>query len=97
MIDGNKVKIDNTNLIYHYEITPAMPYGLLENLSISGYIDFSKIGTGHIDVTKWKYYNTENIATITLGIDAYVEENKGISEVVLDFYDNQGIAASYHI
>jgi signal transduction histidine kinase len=62
-----------------------------------GFIDFSKIGTGAIDLTHWKYYNAENISTLTLGLDAYVEENKGIAEVALEFYDNQGYAATYHI
>lgn len=86
-----------TNLIYNYEITPAMDYGLLREYSIEGYIDFSKIGTGAIDMTYWKYYNTENSSTLSIGLDAYVEENKGIAEVVLEFYDNQGKTAAYHI
>jgi hypothetical protein len=74
-----------------------MDYGLLREYSIEGYIDFSKIGTGSIDLTYWKYYNTQNTSTLSVGFDAYVEENKGIAEVVLEFYDNQGIAAAYHI
>ena len=88
---------DITNLVYHYEITPAMDYGMLDEYAIEGYIDFSKIGTGSIDMTYWKYYNTENSSTLSIGLDAYVEENKGIDEVALEFYDNQGIAATYHI
>jgi hypothetical protein len=74
-----------------------MDYGLLREYSVEGYIDFSKIGTGAIDLTHWKYYNAENISTLTLGLDAYVEENKGIAEIALEFYDNQGYAATYHI
>lgn len=90
-------KLDTKNLIYHYEITPAMPYGLLREYSIDGYIDFSKIGTGAIDLKAWKYFNGENISTLTIGMDAYVEDNMGIQSVVLEFYDNQGMAAAYHI
>lgn len=90
-------KPDTRNLIYHYEITPAMPYGLLREYSIDGYIDFSKIGTGAIDLKAWKYFNGENISTLTIGMDAYVEDNMGIQSVVLEFYDNQGMAAAYHI
>lgn len=90
-------KPDTKNLIYHYEITPAMPYGLLREYSIDGYIDFSKIGTGAIDLKAWKYFNGENISTLTIGMDAYVEDNMGIQSVVLEFYDNQGMAAAYHI
>jgi len=74
-----------------------MPYGLLREYSIEGYIDFSKIGTGVIDMNVWKYFVGENVASLTIGLDAYVEENKGIDEVVLEFYDNQGMAAAYHM
>ena len=90
-------KPDTRNLIYHYEITPAMPYGLLREYSIDGYIDFSKIGTGAIDLKAWKYFNGENVSTLTIGMDTYVEDNMGIQSVILEFYDNQGMAAAYHI
>jgi hypothetical protein len=30
-------------------------------------------------------------------MDAYTEPGKGISEVVFEFYDNQGLAAAYHV
>ena len=65
-----------------------MPYGLLREYSIDGYIDFSKIGTGEINLKSWKYFNGENISTLTIGMDAYVEDNMGIQSVVLEFYDN---------
>jgi len=73
-----------------------MPYGILEEFTQEGYIDFSKIGTDNIKVTSWKYYNYENTSTLTWGMDAYVEPGKGISEVVFEFYDNNGFAAAYH-
>ena len=88
---------DLSSLIYNYEITPAMPYGLLREYSVEGYIDFSKIGTGAIDLTAYKYFVGENAVNLTLGLDAYVEDNKGIDEICIEFYDNQGLAASYHI
>jgi hypothetical protein len=74
-----------------------MPYGLLREYSVEGYIDFSKIGTGAIDLTAYKYFVGENAVNLTLGLDAYVEDNKGIDEICIEFYDNQGLAASYHI
>ena len=91
------VKPDITNLVYNYEIAPAMPYGILQEYAVNGYIDFSKVGTGEIGINVWKYFVGENVATLTLGMDAYVEENMGISEVVLEFYDNQGMAGAYYI
>lgn len=84
------------NLIYYYELTPAMPYGLLREYSQDGYIDFKKIGTKSIKLNSWRYFNYENTSTFTWGLEAYTEPNKGISEVIFLFYDNQGIAAAYH-
>lgn len=84
------------NLIYYYELTPAMPYGLLREFSQDGYIDFKKIGTKSVELNLWRYYNYENTSTLTWGLEAYTEPNKGISEVVFLFYDNQGVAAAYH-
>jgi hypothetical protein len=91
------LKPDLSNLIYNYEITPGMAYGLLREYSVEGFIDFGKLGTGAIDLTTYKYFVGENAVTLTLGMDAYVEDNKGIDEICIEFYDNQGLAASYHI
>ena len=94
----NKIKkayIENG--IYHYQVAPAMEYGILEQYAIDGYIDLNKINSGEIALTGWRYYNTENNSTLTFEIEAYPEQHKGISEVVLEFYDNQGFAAAYHI
>lgn len=92
-----EVSIDNSNFIYHYKVTPVMAYGDLDVYEQEGYIDFSKINSGNIELTNWRYFNGENLSTIQLGLDCYVEEGKGIEEVVLEFCDNQGIAAAYHI
>lgn len=95
--ETREVPIDNSNFIYHYKVTPVMTYGDLDVYEQEGYIDFSKINSGNIELTNWRYFNGENLSTIQLGLDCYVEEGKGIEEVVLEFCDNQGIAAAYHI
>ena len=95
--ETKEVPIDNSNFIYHYKATPVMTYGDLNVYEQEGYIDFSKINSGSIELTNWRYFNGENLSTIQLGLDCYVEEGKGIEEVVLEFCDNQGIAAAYHI
>lgn len=97
-IQDNEWKdVNINNLIYYYELTPAMPYGLLREFSQDGYIDFKKIGTKSIKLNSWRYYNYENTSTLTWGLEAYTEPNKGISEVVFLFYDNQEKpAAAYH-
>lgn len=93
----SSVDTDLSRMVWNYAIAPVMPYGVLDYLQISGSIDFSKLGTGLVDLNTWKYYNSGNVSTLTWGLEAYAEPNKGIAEVVLDFFDNQGIAASYHI
>ena len=90
-------KPDITNMVYKYTVTPAMPYGLLDEYSITNYIDFSKIGSGSIELNTWKYFVGENALTLTLGLEAYIEDNMGISEIAIEFIDNQGVAAIYHI
>lgn len=92
-----KYDLSKQDMIYNYKVIPCMPYGMLEDLAVEGSINFGKIGTGEINLTQWRYYNTDSISTITLGLEAYVEANKGIAGVVLEFYDNQGIAAALHI
>jgi hypothetical protein len=60
--------------------------------------DNIKLPTDQEDVsTTQPSPSPENTSTLTWGLDAYVEPGKGISEVVFEFYDNQGIAAAYHI
>lgn len=91
------LKPDLSNLIYNFEVAPMMPYGILESLKTSGYIDFSKIGTGKIDLTQWKYYNQENTLTLTTGFNIMPEEGMGVSGIVISFMDNQGICAVYKL
>ena len=95
-IDNTKIKPVFHNVICKYTAIPAMPYGKLREFQQTGYIDFSKIGTKNIKLHTWRYYNYENTMTLTWGMDGYVEQNKGISEVVFEFYDNYGFVAAYH-
>lgn len=91
---GNSKYYSNfSNLIYQYEICPAMPYGYLPEYTISNSIDFSKVGSGLINLSEWRYFNDGNVSTLTFGLEAYPEDNKGISKIALRFYDNNGLAA----
>ena len=87
--------LDISNFVWNYSIAPAMPYGVLEDLTINGTIDFSKVGSGYINLSEWRYYNDSEISTLKWGLEAYPEQGKKISQVRLEFYDNQGLAASY--
>jgi hypothetical protein len=76
-----------------------MDYGVLEEYSISNKIDFSKINLGFdsIKLTQWRYYNSGSVSNLSWGLEVYEEENSNVKDVTFEFYDNQGIAAAYHI
>lgn len=86
---------DLSNTILNYTVTPFMRYGYLEDLAQTGQIDFSKIGTKHIELHTWKYYSFDNTLTLTWGMDGYTEPTRDITEVVFNFYDNTGLVATY--
>lgn len=98
-VDGKmqRFNIDKKDLIIKFDVAPAMTYGTLKDLTNTLYIDFSKVGTGTIELKGYKYYIGSNLCTLSLGTEIYPEENKGVSEILLEFYDNQGLCATYHI
>lgn len=89
--------IDQKDLILSFKIAPMMEYGALVDLAQTHYIDFSKIGSGEINLEGYKYYIGENLCTLQLDSSIYPEENKGVAEIELQFYDNQGLCAIYSI
>lgn len=88
---------DLSNFVWNYTVAPTMPYGILEDMAVSGSIDFSKIGSGIVDLVEWRYYNDGNVSTLKWGLEAYPEDNKKITKVAFEFYDNQGIVGTYII
>lgn len=98
-IDGEKqyFNVDKKDLILKFDVTPEMTYGLLTDLTKTLYIDFSKVDSGLINLKGYKYYIGSNLCTLNLNTEIYPEPNKGIEEILLEFYDNQGLCATYHI
>lgn len=88
---------DLSNFVWNYTVAPTMPYGILEDMAVSGSIDFSKIGSGIVDLVEWRYYNDGNITTLKWGLEAYPDDNKKITKVAFEFYDNQGVVGTYVI
>lgn len=95
--DGKSYYHDLSNFVWNYTVAPTMPYGILEDMAVSGSIDFSKIGSGLVDLVEWRYYNDGNISTLKWGLEAYPEDNKKITKVAFEFYDNQGVVGTYVI
>lgn len=79
----------------HYEITPAMEFGLLEHLAVDNEIDFSLIGTKVIQPTGIKYFTSQDLVTINIDNEIYEEENHKVTNMILEFYDINGFCGSY--
>lgn len=92
-INGEPIKSES--LIYSCNIVPCMPFGKLDFLSIPISIDFNKIGTGDVGLTQWKYYNQGGQCTLQYGLEIYNKPNYETKRIIIDFYDNSGLAACY--
>lgn len=82
-------------LIYSCNIIPAMPFGKLDYLKVPITIDFNKIGTGEVGLTRWRYYNYGTQCTLQYGLEIYNKPGEETKSVTIDFYDNTGHAARY--
>lgn len=89
------VRIKSNALIYTMQIIPTMNYGMLDHLAQDIIIDFNKIGTGEINLTTWKYHNSETTSIFTFGLESYPKPNHEIKAMIMDFYDAQGLCAEY--
>ena len=76
---------DNSPRIWNYTLTPAMKYGKIPYLAVSGSINFTDIGSGKIEVDEWRYYIQDKSFYLSWGLDAYPEKNKSIKEVIFTF------------
>ena len=95
--DSKGNKIDRRDLILSFKVAPMMEYGVLSDLVQTHYIDFSKIGSGEINLEGYRYYIGENLCTLQIDNSIYPEDNKGVAEIEVQFYDNQGLCAKYFI
>ena len=82
-----------------YTVCPCMPYGVLDHLAISNTIDFNKNQDGSVNLDTWKYYVNADSITLNYGLTTNLkdDENEVVEKVVMEFYDNQGLSASYEI
>lgn len=93
----SQIKLDLSNCVYKYKLSPYMPYGILDQYAQEGTIDFSKINTTSIKLNTWKYYTQTGYSTLTWGLEAYTKNTHRVSKVTIEFYDNFGKAAALHV
>lgn len=87
--------IKSEDLIYSCDIIPAMPFGKLDYLKVPITIDFNKIGSGEVGLTRWRYYNYGTQCTLQYGLEIYNKPGESTKSVTIDFYDNNGHVARY--
>lgn len=89
----------DTEFYIDYTVCPCMPYGVLDHLAISNTINFNKDQDGSVHLDTWKYYVNADSITLNYGLTTNLkeDENEIVDKVVMEFYDNQGLSASYEI
>lgn len=100
-VKKNELDKNNKDADYYinYTVCPCMPYGVLDHLAISNTIDFNKNQDGSVNLDTWKYYVNADSITLNYGLTTNLkeDENEVVEKVVMEFYDNQGLSASYEI
>lgn len=81
------VSIQSDNDVREYTAIPAMLYGDLEGLKVSGNINLSKLGTGDFDLTTWKYFCTKDNITLTWGFESYLTEDQTVKDLKFEFWN----------
>lgn len=97
IIEGKEYRIQSPDLVYSFQITPAMDFGRLDHLAVDMTIDFNKIGTGEVNITKWRYHNQENVSILQYGLEVYPKPGHKVNDVSIEFYDNTGLAGIYYV
>ncbi len=80
-----------SDTVWSYQLTPAMPFGCIDWLAVSGSINFNLLGSGVINLIEWRYYVSNTALTLSWGLEAYPEINKKIYSVSLEFYTPENI------
>lgn len=73
--------------LLNYSVIPCMTYAPLTGLTTNGTINISKLGTGEVNISNWRYYCNPTSITLTWGLEAYPLTGTWIENVIIEFYD----------
>jgi hypothetical protein len=59
----------------------------IESLIQTKSIDFTKVGTGSLNISSYKYYNTDTYSRFTLGFDSYPLVDEEINDILFRCFD----------
>ena len=94
--DNEVVKFINPAIL-DYTVTPAMSFGILDQLSITNRINFALIQTSTYELSGFKYHVTDDFITISLTTDIYEGGFEETKEINLHFYDEDGYCGTHQI
>lgn len=82
-----------------YTVCPCMPYGVLDSLAITNTINFNDNQDGSVELATWQYYVNTTSLVLKFGFTPHLKEaeDEVIDKVVIQFYDTQGVCASYEL
>ena len=82
-----------------YTVCPCMPYGVLDSLAITNTINFNDNQDGSVELATWQYYVNTTSLVLKFGFTPHLKEaeDEVIDKVVMQFYDTQGVCASYEL
>lgn len=82
-----------------YTVCPCMPYGVLDSLAITNTINFNANQDGSVELATWQYYVNTTSLVLKFGFTPHLKEaeDEVIDKVVMQFYDTQGVCASYEL
>lgn len=84
----NKIDYSFTpQTIFRYKDENKEWNGTLDGLKVSGSIDINKLGSGEININTWKYYVSNDLVTLTWGLDSYPYTGQYIKDIKMEFYD----------
>ena len=70
-----------------YTITPYMTFSALSGEAITSKINFSKLNSGEVNLSTWRYLVYKDKTQLVYGLEAYPYQNQTITGVQLIFYD----------
>lgn len=97
ILEGDLQLTNQTGLV-KYTVYPVQEYKFTDEINIirtdlgtNIEVDFSKVGTGNLEMTRWKYYVEENYVSLDFTLNHYPKPKQTVNSLKLtltDFFDN---------
>jgi hypothetical protein len=96
--DDNKIhlkfyhntKFNSNSGILNYTAQPLSDLCRILNMERKGQLDFSKVGTGLLEMDYYKYYRNDSNMTLIYSLQYYPTMGIKMKDVYIDFFDISG-------